>query len=612
MPNPDLPVDDTLLPEQPNVTVDIVPELDLQELQIVDPLGQTSEPCTFTVVEALVPVITSVRDSRGVEIPKNTFTVDANITVSGTATPNLKVEVYRNEVETGDRALVNASGHWSRNLIGLAPGIFSLTAVARYGSAPVSAPWQVSVTESVAPVIVTISDSKSGEIPHGGVTVDTRVIITGTASKGQKVEVFDGITSQGQTSANPVSGVFTLEISELSPTVHSFSLKGLYGAAPVTGERTLTVVTPVVPVITLLIDRHGIEVADGDTIVNTWIDLVGTGSAGLEVEIFVGLVSMGKVAVNARGGWEYRVSGLQSVAHSLTAQATYDRNLVSAPRHIIVAHALVPVITTLKDFKGVDVPKNSTTVDTRVTLTGSGTANLEVEVFDGATSKGVCPVNEKGVWVCTVTDLAIEAHSFKAKAKYGSFTQSLPWDFAVTALLTPVINSVKDSKGVEIPRNGLTVDDHVMVRGTATPNLQIEIFNNGITTGGKATADPQGYWERGLFYLVPGDWNLTVVARYGSAPESVPWKIIVTQNVAPTITQIKDSDDLDITHGGITTSTHVTITGMASKGQRVDVLDGNVSKGQATADPVTGVWTLEVIGLSATAHVFKATALYGD
>jgi hypothetical protein len=55
----------------------------------------------------------------------------------------------------------------------------------------------------------------------------------------------------------------------------------------------------------------------------------------------------------------------------------------------------------------------------------------------------------------------------------------------------------------------------------------------------------------------------------------------------------------------------VTLSGTATKGLEVEVFDGATSKGKATANATTGIWTLSVSGLSQTAHSFKAKALYG-
>jgi len=78
----------------------------------------------------------------------------------------------------------------------------------------------------------------------------------------------------------------------------------------------------------------------------------------------------------------------------------------------------------------------------------------------------------------------------------------------------------------------------------------------------------------------------------------------------PTIAAVNGSPSgVEIPNGGTTVETAVTLTGTASKGQKVEVLDGTVSKGQATADPVTGIWTLLVSGLTVAAHSFTAKAL---
>ncbi|WP_170219191.1 hypothetical protein [Pseudomonas arsenicoxydans] len=81
----------------------------------------------------------------------------------------------------------------------------------------------------------------------------------------------------------------------------------------------------------------------------------------------------------------------------------------------------------------------------------------------------------------------------------------------------------------------------------------------------------------------------------------------------PNITSVKGSPSgVEIPNGDTTVETSVTLTGTASKGQKVQVLDGATDKGEATADPVTGIWEKEVRGLSVAVHSFTAVALYGS
>lgn len=109
-----------------------------------------------------------------------------------------------------------------------------------------------------------------------------------------------------------------------------------------------------------------------------------------------------------------------------------------------------------------------------------------------------------------------------------------------------------------------------------------------------------------------GECHLTVVAQYGSKPESSPWTIIVTPMVTPIITSVKDSKNSEIPNGGMTFDTRVKLSGTASKGQRVEVFDESLSKGKPLADPTTDKWEQSVSGLSLLLHNFTATARYGS
>ena len=102
--------------------------------------------------------------------------------------------------------------------------------------------------------------------------------------------------------------------------------------------------------------------------------------------------------------------------------------------------------------------------------------------------------------------------------------------------------------------------------------------------------------------------DLTLAKRFMERTYSVS----AVEDVAPTIESITATDNgEEIPNGGTTVETAVTLSGVAAKGQKVDVLDGTTSKGQPTADPVTGVWTLLITALDKTTHVFVAKELYG-
>jgi hypothetical protein len=482
--------------------------------------GTESAVRTFTVVTEAAPVITSVLDSKDVAIPQNGLTVDPNVKLSGTATPNLDILIFNNGVSTGGRATADAQGKWNRNLTGLALGECNLTAVAQYGSGPESAVWKVIVTALVAPTITSIKDSKGVEIPQGGSTVDTSVTITGTASKGQKVDVLDGPASKGKSPVDPTTGVWTLAVSGLTIAAHSFTAKAEYGTEPVSAARTFTVAALATPVITSVKDPYDKDVPNGSTITNDNVTLTGTATAGLEIEIFDGPTAKGKATANASGVWTRGVGGLANGQHSLTAKGVYGSNPVSVPRIFVVADALVPAITSVKDSKGVDIPQNGTTVDTSVTLTGTGTANREVEIFDGVTSKGKRSVNAQEVWTYTDTALTVAAHSFKAKALYGGETESPVRSFTCVALITPVITSIKDAKG-ELAHDATTISTILTLTGRASNSQNVQIFDNNVPKY-ILPVSTNGDWSTTTFAAPAGTHSITVMGIYGGQPVSSP------------------------------------------------------------------------------------------
>ncbi|WP_169429342.1 hypothetical protein [Pseudomonas fluorescens] len=181
----------------------------------------------------------------------------------------------------------------------------------------------------------------------------------------------------------------------------------------------------------------------------------------------------------------------------------------------------------------------------------------------------------------------------------------------MTAAAAPTITNAQDSKGTVIPDGGTTVDTTVKLTGTASKGQQVEILDGAVSKG-NATADPStGIWTKDLTGLSVAAHSFTAKALYGAGQTSGARTLTVTAAAAPTITNAQDSKGTVIPDGGTTVDTTVKLTGTASKGQQVEILDGAVSKGNATADPSTGIWTKDLTGLSVAAHSFTAKALYG-
>ncbi|MHC8298562.1 hypothetical protein [Pseudomonas sp. ZS1P83] len=282
--------------------------------------------------------------------------------------------------------------------------------------------YTVKTLVELKPEITSVKDSKSVEIPNAGTTVDTTVTLSGTASKGQQVTIFDGTTPKGTVTAHATTGVWTLALTALSVAAHSFTAKALYGSGQVSAARTMTVIALVAPVITSVKDSKSVEIPNAGTTVDTTVTLSGTASKGQQVTIFDGTTPKGTVTAHATtGAWTLALTALSVAAHSFTAKALYGSGQVSAARTMTVIALVAPVITSVKDSKSVEIPNAGSTIDTNVTLSGTASKGQKVEIFDGATSKGAATAEAiTGLWTRQVPGLSVGAHSFTAKALYGS------------------------------------------------------------------------------------------------------------------------------------------------------------------------------------------------
>jgi hypothetical protein len=181
---------------------------------------------------------------------------------------------------------------------------------------------------------------------------------------------------------------------------------------------------------------------------------------------------------------------------------------------------------TIESVKGIpsnqDIPPGGTTEETAVTLSGTANEGLQVEVFDNLDLKGTVTADAtSGVWTLAVGGLSVAAHSFTAKAKYGTNPASDAWGFTVKAAQTdvrPTIDSVIGSKG-EIKNGGETEDTTVVLKGTALASQQIEIFDKEESKG-KVAADSKGDWDYPVTGLSKGMCILKAVALYGTGQDS--------------------------------------------------------------------------------------------
>ncbi|MFJ3376817.1 hypothetical protein ACIPLA_18140 [Pseudomonas sp. NPDC086112] len=291
---------------------------------------------------------------------------------------------------------------------------------------------------TVPPVITRVTDSK-GEIDNGGTTTETRITLTGTASKGQKVQILDGATVKGEPVADATTGIWTLEVTALNVAKHIFTAKALYGSGQVSAAWVVNVTAVVAPIITSVKDPKNVEVPHNGFTVETSVTLTGTASKGQKVQILDGVTVKGEPTADATTGiWTLEVWALSEAEHHFTAKALYGSGQVTTDWIFTVVAAVTPEITSVKDPSSQEIANNANyeraLVSTTVTLTGKATRNMQVEVFEGNASKWVVDVDATGTWRLPSVAVTVGRYSFKAKAKYGTQPESLARTFNFKAM----------------------------------------------------------------------------------------------------------------------------------------------------------------------------------
>ncbi|KJZ33043.1 hypothetical protein VC33_28750, partial [Pseudomonas fluorescens] len=123
-----------------------------------------------------------------------------------------KVEVFDGTVSKGQPSADPTTGIWTLTVSGLAVAAHRFTAKALYGSGQVSAVRTLTVVAVMVPTLTNVQDASGKEIPEAGTTTSTTLKLTGKASNGQRVEIYDGsgssAVSKGIATADPTTGVW--------------------------------------------------------------------------------------------------------------------------------------------------------------------------------------------------------------------------------------------------------------------------------------------------------------------------------------------------------------------------------------------------------------------
>jgi hypothetical protein len=184
------------------------------------------------------PDITIVKDGNGSDIPRNSQTFATRATLTGTAGVSVPVEL-RNHGVIVATPTSTAGKTWSHTLTTLAPGSYSFT-VQNPGTNRPSAIWAFVVQEAQTPIIDSVK-AGSSTIPNGGATYyQSNISISGSASPGHQIEIYDGATLLGSVPTTN-TGSWTLLARNFSFGGHSITARTTDGSNKTSLAYTFTV-----------------------------------------------------------------------------------------------------------------------------------------------------------------------------------------------------------------------------------------------------------------------------------------------------------------------------------------------------------------------------------
>ena len=268
----------------------------------------------------------------------------------------------------------------------------------------------------------------------------------------------------------------------------------------------------VVPEIVSIKDSWG-EVAEGENTLDRRVTLSGTATPDSSIQLYDGTAGGEILKVTIEGSWSHVLSGLSVKSYRLTAHALDGSEFVSPPRTFSVEAANAPSITSVRDAWR-EIAHGGYTANRQVTVSGKANARQNVKVVGVTTPAPQVPTDDNGNWNTTFSALSLQQYSVVAEALYGEgVPPSAPRAFTVTAVVNPVITSVRDSRG-ELSNGAITTDNRVALRGSASAHQRVQILGT-TSTAPEIIADSTGTWSLAQLAVTPRSYSLTAKALYG-------------------------------------------------------------------------------------------------
>ncbi len=597
--------------------------------------GLASDVRSFTVdtVAPGTPAITTVFDDQGPvtgNLGAGAVTDDTQPAISGTSEANASVKIIDGgNLVTTVTADGNGAWTWTPGSA-LAQGSHTLTVTATDAAGNISqtsnsVTFVVDSLAPLAPVITSLADDVTpgiGAIVVGQTTNDNTPTVSGTAEIGATVNIYDGTTLIGTTTADAL-GNWIVTTSALGDGPHTLTAKSTDAAGNVSPSSsgfgiTIDTSAPIAPVLQSVTDdvTGGAvgALTNGQLTNDNKPTLAGTAEAGSTVSVYDGATLLG-TTVATGGAWSFTPgTALSDGSHTLTVTATDAGGNISPATSgfVIVVDAtapVTPVITTIVD----DVPNIVGTVgngqptnDAQPTLNGTAEANSTVRIYDNGTLVTTITATPAGTWAWTPPAALTQGNH-----SYTVTSTDAAGNLSVTSTAAAI---VVDTIAPGAPSNLAANSTGTRITGTAEANSTVTITSSTGTVLGTATADGIGAFTVTLSPAQTSGQTLLAFAQDKAGNTGISTSFTAPDTRvpdAPTITSVVDdvaSYTGTIANGQLTNDARPTLNGTAQANATVNIYNNGTLLGTTSAN-ASGAWSFTpTANMTEGSHAFTATA----
>ncbi len=154
--------------------------------------------------------------------------------------------------------------------------------------------------------------------PTASLVAGSPFTLAGTAAPGAKVQVYDGETLLGETTAGP-DGTWQFSVPTLSAGAHSLTARTAGADGKPIASQPVAFTLPEVKLPEVKLPEFKLP-SLADLAAGSPFTLAGTAAPGAVVQVYDGETLLGEATAGPDGAWEFTAPALPAGAHSLTAR----------------------------------------------------------------------------------------------------------------------------------------------------------------------------------------------------------------------------------------------------------------------------------------------------